>query len=198
MHSSFGKSSTLCTFLSLLLLNIACVSTKKGAEAYFKSGNIKSYQGNYRGAIKDFGRALKVNPQHAKAYLGRSNVKYNLKNYQGAIEDCSAAIRLNPNLVDAYFNLGISYYELKRYKNAIKEFDHSIAKRPNDAEAYYIRGKAKMQVGDTLGACHDWERASKMSYTRAIKMQKKYCADTRIRQKIEEEAPAQVREVRNK
>ena len=134
---------------------------------------------------------------YAKAYLGRSNVKYNLKNYKGAIEDCHTAIRLNPRLIDAYFNLGISHYELKQYKNAIEEFNHSIAKRPNDAEAYYIRGKAKMQVGDTLGACKDWQHASKMSYNRAARMQKKYCANVDLKQKIEEEAPAQVREIRD-
>ena len=173
------------------------MSTRQGAEAYFKSGSIKSQQGNYKGAIKDFGRVLKINPTHAKAYLGRSNIKYNLKNYKGAIEDCSAAIRLNPDLTDAYFNLGISYYELKKYKQAVAEFDRSIQRRPQDAEAHYLRGRAKMHIGDNTGACSDWKKAASMSYTQAAEMQKKHCSNIPKASKMLEEAPAQVREVRD-
>lgn len=193
-YKFYSKYTFLLLSISLL---VGCMTTKQGADAYFKSGDIKSKQGNYKGAIRDFGRAIKVNPQHAKAYLGRSSVKYNLKNYTGAIEDCSAAIRLNPKLTDAYFNLGISYYELKKYKQAIAEFDRSIVQKPQDAEAYYIRGKAKMHTGDTLGACNDWALAAKMSYIRAANMQKKYCANTDNKQKMTEESPAQVREIRD-
>lgn len=187
----------LTVTICYLFLLTGCVTTRKGANDYFESANTKSYQGNYKGAIKDFGRVLKINPKHAKAYLGRSNVKYNLKNYKGAIEDCSTAIRLNPGLIDAHFNLGLSYYELKEFKQAIKELDNSIAKRPDDAEAHYVRGKAKMHTGDTLGACNDWQEAANMSYARAEKMRKKYCANINAQPKIDEEAPAQVREVRD-
>ena len=176
---------------------VGCTTTRQGAEAYFKSGSIKSQQGNYKGAMKDFGRVLKINPRYAKAYLGRSNIKYNLKNYQGAIEDCSTAIRLNPDLADAYFNLGISYYELKKYKKAVEEFNRSIQRRSKDAEAYYLRGKAKMRLGDTPGACNDWQKAIEMSYTQAAEMQQKYCTDAPKNAKMLEEAPAQVREVRD-
>ncbi|OJJ13926.1 hypothetical protein BKI52_44985 [marine bacterium AO1-C] len=174
-----------------------CITTHQGAESYFRSGSIKSQEGNYKGAMKDFKRVLKINPKHAKAYLGRSNIKYNLKNYKGAIEDCSTAIRLNPELTDAYFNLGISYYELKRYKKAIAEFDRSIKRRPQDAEAYYLRGKAKMRMGNASGACSDWQKAVGMSYTQAAEMQKKYCTNKPNANKMLEEAPAQVRETRD-
>ncbi|HAS44563.1 MAG TPA: hypothetical protein DCS93_29055 [Microscillaceae bacterium] len=190
-YSKYNYILLICCLLA------GCVSTRQGAEAYFKSGSIKSQQGNYKGAIKDFGRVLKINPKHAKAYLGRSNIKYNLKNYSGAIEDCSAAIRLNPELTDAYFNLGISYYELKKYKQAVAEFDKSIQRRPQDAEAYYLRGRAKMHMGDNPGACNDWQKAASMSYTQATEMQKKHCKDTPKAGKMLEEAPAQVREVRD-
>lgn len=192
----FSKVNIL-TFIITTIVIFSCVTSRKGADAYFKSANLKSYQGDYKGAVKDFGRALKMNPSHAKAYLGRSNVQYNLKNYKGAIEDCNKAIGLNPDLIDAYFNLGISYYELKKYKQAVSKLSTSIRRKPNDPEAYYIRGKAKMHLGDTLGACNDWKYAASMSYTRAAKMQKKYCGDFNQTPTIEEEAPAQVREIRD-
>lgn len=194
MH--FSKASILLSII-ITVVTIGCITSRKGAEVYFKSGNIKSYQGDYKGAIRDFGKALKVNPSHAKAYLGRSNVKYNLKNYQGAIEDCNKAIGLNPHLIDAYFNLGISYYELKKYKKAVSELSTSIRQKPNDPEAYYIRGKAKMHLGDTLGACNDWKYAASLSYSRAAKIQKKYCGNFNQSTTIEEEAPAQVREIKD-
>ncbi|WP_299457889.1 tetratricopeptide repeat protein [uncultured Microscilla sp.] len=192
----FLKLNSL-SFIIIITIIVGCMSGRKGADAYFKSGNIKSYQGDYKGAVKDFGRALKVNPLHAKAYLGRSNVKYNLKNYRGAIEDCNTAIQLNPDLIDAYFNLGISYYELKKYKEAVSKLSTSIRRKPNDPEAYYIRGKAKMHLGDTLGACNDWQYAASMSYLRAAKIQKKYCTGFSKNAAMEEEAPAQVREIRD-
>ena len=88
---------------------VGCTTTRQGAEAYFKSGSIKSQQGNYKGAMKDFGRVLKINPRYAKAYLGRSNIKYNLKNYQGAIEDYTRAIEINESEGNSSANQSIYY-----------------------------------------------------------------------------------------
>ena len=48
-------------------------------------------------AIKDFSKAIKLNPNYALAYNNRGIAKDNLGLYEEAIKDYDKAIKLNPN-----------------------------------------------------------------------------------------------------
>jgi len=66
------------------------------AEEYYDSGVEKADSGDYQGAIKEFDKAIKLNPKLADAYYNRGLAKAYLGDYQGAIEDYSKAIKINP------------------------------------------------------------------------------------------------------
>ena len=66
-------------------------------------------------AIKDFNKAIELNPNYSKAYYNRGNTKKDLANaynnidyLEEAIKDYNKAIELNPNNSEAYFNRYIS------------------------------------------------------------------------------------------
>ena len=71
---------------------------------YYSWGNCKNHLYDYRGAIADFTKAIKYNPNFAEAYYRRANIKIILKDTEGAILDYDRAIKLNPDFAQAVNN----------------------------------------------------------------------------------------------
>ncbi len=93
------------TLLSILIL--ICYTTlplyaQNSAKEYFYSGNKKVELGDYRSAIEDYNKAIKIIPKFAEAYYGRGLAKGKLGDYRGAIEDYNKAIKIIPKFADAY------------------------------------------------------------------------------------------------
>lgn len=147
------------------------------AEEYVEMGFKYAYDGNYTLALKNYDKAINLDPKLAKAYYNRGNVKYDLEDYLGAIADCEKAIALNPNLIDAYFNLAISKYHLKEYEGAIKYFDQAVRINAQDGESYCWRGMAYYKIGKTNEACKDWALAKSLGNSYVNDFIHKYCEE---------------------
>ena len=86
---SFPKLSLLSITIAVtLILILICYTTlpiyaQNSAEEYFISGVEKLASGDYQGAIKEFGRAIEINPKYAEAYIYRGVAKGELGDYQG-------------------------------------------------------------------------------------------------------------------
>ena len=72
------------------------------------SGNAKSDLGDNEGAIRNYDKAIELNPKDAKAYVNRGLAKINLGDNEGAIRDSDKAIELNPQYAEAYVNRGFA------------------------------------------------------------------------------------------
>jgi tetratricopeptide (TPR) repeat protein len=70
------------------------ISQQAEAYVYVNRGLARSYSGDKQGAIADYERAIKINPQYAQAYENRGVAKSGLGNNQGAIIDLSKAAEL--------------------------------------------------------------------------------------------------------
>ncbi len=72
-------------------------------------------------AIKDYDKAIELNPQYAKAYNNRGKAKAKLGRNEEAIKDYDKAIELNPQLAEAYNNRekskAQSWQKLKNERN---------------------------------------------------------------------------------
>jgi tetratricopeptide (TPR) repeat protein len=64
---------------------------------------------DYKGAIEDFTKAIKVNPKNPKSYYNRGKAKKEAKDYNGAIEDFTTAIKLKPQYKNAYMQRSETY-----------------------------------------------------------------------------------------
>ncbi|WP_052672524.1 tetratricopeptide repeat protein [Aliterella atlantica] len=94
---------------------------------------------NPKGAIEDFNRAIKLNPQNATAYANRGVIRAdNFKDNKGAIEDFNQSIKLNPENPDTYRRRGIVRYLLKDKKGAVEDLQQAakLYQSQNDTQSY--------------------------------------------------------------
>jgi len=131
----------------------------KQAERYYESGLKKQHEGDLDGAIADYSRAIKLNPNYTEAYNNRGNLKGAKEDHDGAIADLSRAIELDPKHTISYNNRGVQKEEKHDWDGAIADFNHAIELDPKYAKAYYNRGNVKEDKGDHDGAITDFDRA---------------------------------------
>jgi len=127
------------------------------------SGNTKKNLKDYYGAIKDYSRAIRLNPDYTNAYFNRGIANYNLKDYKGAIEDYNIVIEFKPDFASAFNNRGLAKANLKDYKGAIEDYSRAIELNPDYADAYSNRGLAKNDLKDNKGAGSDYSRAIELN-----------------------------------
>ena len=165
----FGQPLLFKTGVNFVAAKIVILNSDlaiaESAEFYNKRGNEKYDAEDYKGAISDFSKAIKINPQYADAYNNRGNVKLDLNIYKGAISDFSKAIKINPQYGDAYYNSGLAKENLKDFEGAISDYTKAIEIYPKgeDAgDAYHGRGYAKEMLKDFEGAIKDYTKATKL------------------------------------
>jgi S1-C subfamily serine protease/Flp pilus assembly protein TadD len=97
------------------------IRDREEASAYYNRGIAKSTLGDKQGAIADYNRAIKINPNDADAHYNRGIAKSTLGDKQGEIADYNRAIKINPNYAQAYYNRGIAKSELGNKQGAISD-----------------------------------------------------------------------------
>ena len=105
--------------------------TQDEAVGYSNLGNNYYGIGDYQEAIKDFDRAIELDPKLAGAYWGRGKTYHELGDYQEAIKDFDRAIELNPKLGGAYWSRGKTYQKLGNQQQAKEDFK-TAAKLPDE------------------------------------------------------------------
>ena len=131
---------------------------------YFTQEESKMKSKDYRGAIADYTKTIKTNPNDRDAYYNRGYSKAKLQDHRGAIVDYTKAIALNPNDREAYNNRGNSKRMLQDYRGAIPDYTKAIEINPNYSDAYYNRGISiyKLQE-DYQGALEDCTKAIQLN-----------------------------------
>ncbi len=104
------------------------------ARVYNNRGSAYRRLKQYRQAISDFDRAIRLNPRYANAYFNRGYAYTDLKQYRRGIQDFDQAIRLNPRHADAYYNRGLTYlYFLKNRRQAIADIRAAHKLQPSNS-----------------------------------------------------------------
>ena len=124
-------------------------------------------KGNYpdfkASVIKNYSKAIELNPNSAIYYNNRAKAKLVLKDYNGAIADCTKAIALNPDFDYAYAYRAKGYYALNKFMNAKRDASRAIQLNPKGF-FYYLRAWHNYKLGETTNACSDFKRAIELGY----------------------------------
>jgi tetratricopeptide (TPR) repeat protein len=102
--------------------------------AYNNRGLAKYQLVDYRGAVADYTKAIKIDPNYAATYTNRGAAKAKLGDYRGAIADYNKTIEFVPNDAMAYYNRGAAKVKLGDKNGAC--LDLSKAGELGDGDAY--------------------------------------------------------------
>ncbi|MGB6296331.1 MAG: tetratricopeptide repeat protein [Rivularia sp. (in: cyanobacteria)] len=125
---------------------------------------------NYEDALKDFDRAIEIDPGHKRA-IAQRGVSYRLmKRHEDALKDFDRAIKVDPDYKLALSFRGNIYREMKRYEDALKDFDRAIKVDPDYKWAIARRGASYREMKRYEDALKDLNRAIKIDpdYTSAL------------------------------
>ena len=131
------------------------------AETYFQWGNRKYRLGQYKAAITDYNKAIRLKPNAANIYNIRGFAKTRLGLHVTAISDFDEAIRLKPDYAIAFSGRGIAKASLEQHFAAILDYDRAIKLKPDDAITYTNRASSKAALDQYLAAISDYDFAIK-------------------------------------
>jgi tetratricopeptide (TPR) repeat protein len=145
-------------FLMVMLLSIKGYSQTfdKSAIGYSLSGNDKVARKDYRGAIEDFSRAIKVDSGFKQAYENRGVAKFYLQDYHGAIQDYTRAIEMDPDEYSTFGRRGWAKFYLQDYMGAISDLNRAVEGSRDKYRYFNFRGQAKVRIQDFEGAIADF------------------------------------------
>jgi Flp pilus assembly protein TadD len=117
----------------------------------------------HRAAVKEYTKAIQLNPKDALAYHNRAVAHCRQGSYQQAVHDFTNAIKFDPNNATVYYNRAIAYGALGKSKQAIEDGTKAIELKAKDANAYMNRGIDYMALGDGDRAVKDLNTAIEFS-----------------------------------
>ena len=114
------------------------------AAAYYMRGEAYANQGKYNAAIKDFSKALDLDPQNLgnqpPFYFNLGTAHFRLGHSAEALSYLNKAIQLYPQYFLAYNQRGSIYAGLGKYEAALGDFNKCIDLEPQNSEGYFGRG----------------------------------------------------------
>ncbi|MBI5598109.1 MAG: tetratricopeptide repeat protein [Deltaproteobacteria bacterium] len=113
-------------------------------------------------AVKEYLKALELNPYHALAHYDIGVVYGEHGLVDKAIEEYRISLRLNPYAANAHNNLGSAYYEKGLMDEAVKEYLKALELNPYHALAHYNIGVVYGEHGLVDKAIEEYRISSKL------------------------------------
>ncbi len=104
----------LILILLILLIFLPTLSCSNSAQDYINKGYEHILDEDYEAALKDFNKAIEIDPRSVEAYNNRGIVLGIMGNHYRAIQDFNMAIDLKPSDSEAYKSRGVSKLYLQQ------------------------------------------------------------------------------------
>lgn len=88
----------------------------------------------YRRALLNLDRALKIDPNYALGYFLKGDIYRELGNYKEAVLAYVATVKINPHCTDAYFNIAKMFEEYDQIELALDYYRFAYMTNPKDIE----------------------------------------------------------------
>jgi len=131
------------------------------AEAYNLQGETSISKNLFNNAIKDFSRALEINPNYVDALINRGSAYAQLGRFNDALMDFNHALKFEKKDAELYNKRGEIYLQNNMYDQAIKDFTAAMVLNPMYSDAYLNRGRAYSEKGMPEEAMADFNQAIK-------------------------------------
>jgi len=106
------------------------------AKVYNNRGLVFISNGQFEEALKDFNKAIQLDPDLVEAYSNRGSSHLYNEQYDLAIADFDKVIRLNPQFAEVYSNRGLALLRKEKFDLALKDVMKAIELDPQNTDAY--------------------------------------------------------------
>ena len=165
--------STITAFLLIWTITVFGQTSKE----YLENGVAKHEKQDFKGAIKDYTKAIKADKGNRDAYYNRGTCELALKDFNSAMDDFDKAIKLDPELAKAYYSRATVLVSQQKYTEALPDLDKTIELDPSLPNALTLRGQIRAQTGNKEGACEDFTQAKEIGDTQADKYLSQFCGN---------------------
>jgi tetratricopeptide (TPR) repeat protein len=150
-------------YLLILLYVAPAFGVAQTSKEYNSQGIAKAKAMDYKGAIEEYNKALKIDSTDWTVLYNLGISKAKLQDYSGAITDYTKSIGIHPDAA-SYFNRAISSFKSSRYDDAITDLDTTLAMNPKiSPEVYFLRGSSKFMLKDYEAALTDFSKSIEMN-----------------------------------
>lgn len=165
--------NTITAFMLLLTVTVFGQSSIE----FLESGIIKHEKQDFKGAIKDYTKAIKSDKKNKDAYFNRGTCELALKDFKSAMSDFNKTIKIDPEFVKAYYSRASVFVSQKKYTEALPDLDKTIALDATLPNALTLRGQIRAQTGNKKGACEDFNQAKEIGDSQADKYLSQFCGN---------------------
>lgn len=161
-------------FATLVLL--ASALWAQDASEWFGKGLNAFNNGNYGEAIVNFTRAIELDSSASPAWFNRGTAYMRMRMFEKSYFDLTRCLQLAPSQVtmSARMQRAVVGAELGLRHDALRDASTVISIDSTFPKARLLRGRIRMNAGDSVAACEDFRAAlalgdsSAMKYIRAI------------------------------
>lgn len=130
--------------------------------AYGLVGATLARKGDFKRALKAYGKALAINPDYSFAYLGMAAIHLNQGVEDSAFEDFDNAIRVDPHDYAPYFNRAEAFWRRGNRDEALADYRKAL-------DAVSLEPEYAIKIGDRLSQLVLLREAVR-AYTRAYSL----------------------------
>jgi tetratricopeptide (TPR) repeat protein len=127
-----------------------------------ENAQILQAQGIEDVALREFERAISINPRITPAYLGIGQIQRRRGNLLEALTAYARAVDIEPGNFEAQYGLGLTSQLLGRIADAIRAYVNALYIRPDDFDANLNLATAYLQFGEPSPALPYAQRAVRL------------------------------------
>jgi tetratricopeptide (TPR) repeat protein len=128
---------------------------------YLKKGGRLNFNGDFDGAIKEYSKAITLDPANIDVYTYRASCYFSNQQFAEAIADMNKVIAMSPLDIDLYNTRGFFYKRNGQNDEAIADYTRILELCPKNRKAYHNRGLAYCDSGQYDKAIGDFTTAIK-------------------------------------
>lgn len=164
-HLEAARSAYAADTLSLALAHAdSAIQLDASIQGGLKlRGDIKQRQRNFHGAMMDYTRAEKVDPDDPRLFVSRSAVHITEGNLKEAVQDCDRALKLDPNDADAWYNRACADYMGRNNDGAMRSLQKAVELRGDHADALFLRGVVRGEQYKEAAGIQDLQAALRLN-----------------------------------
>lgn len=128
-------------------------------DAIFNRARVYQEMEMYAKALKDYEKAIKLNPNLAQAFNNMGVIRLRTARYEEAIAQFDKALTKIPGDPQVLYNRAIALENRDRYEQAIADYTQALMITPTFPQALHNRGVLYLRLNDKTKGCRDLKKA---------------------------------------